>query len=386
MPKGHIKITRNCKNVLRHVRQLGENRWLWVDAMCIDHSDINERNHQIAMMKDIYTRAHRVLIYAGEAADGSDYLLNCLAGTKPLDNSNPSPQLTQSLWSLLSRPWFRRVWILQEAYVSSKSYFIVGDQAVDFSLFSFGRLLSYGVSRYDKGQVLPGIIEWMARRSFDDIDLCFALRTTRTCLATDPRDKVFVLLGLVSNNSLEADFEADYNLSTKEVLILTAAHIITSTNSPDTLSSVDGVASRNMLPSWVPSWSGGNDNHVAFTPQFKHPGTWSSTQSWNSDDSRSLLAPCLPQTSVMTATLSLHTAMLLAVEACQLDDIEHVLDDDRLLQTTQRLRLGSEQLPLHADVSTHSSSTASVSSSGTQNIATVPQYACLNKIRFWQRL
>ena len=127
--------------------------------------------------------------------------------------------------------------------------------------------------------MLAGILEWMAKRisqrHSNDINLLFALATTRECLATDPRDKVFALLGLVSNPS-EVGFEPDYHLTSTEVYTLTAAHLITSLNTLSVISYVDGPSASNSRPSWVPSWSGGNN--WPLKAQFTKPGMWSSKE------------------------------------------------------------------------------------------------------------
>jgi hypothetical protein len=71
-----LSITRNLEHALRSLRQDsaqdGAARTLWVDAICIDQSQVFERNHQVAQMDKIYAGAERVIIWFGDPSDDSD--------------------------------------------------------------------------------------------------------------------------------------------------------------------------------------------------------------------------------------------------------------------------------------------------------------------------
>jgi hypothetical protein len=87
------------------------NRLLWIDAVCINQNDTTEKSIQVTMMDIIYKRASRVLIYLGES-DGPDTetVMDCFA------RRSSSRQLSLEIFTsfLESRPWFHRIWILQE--------------------------------------------------------------------------------------------------------------------------------------------------------------------------------------------------------------------------------------------------------------------------------
>jgi hypothetical protein len=59
-----LGITSNLFEALLHLRA-SEPRIMWVDAICIDQTNTSERNHQVALMRDIYTQAVRVNIWLG---------------------------------------------------------------------------------------------------------------------------------------------------------------------------------------------------------------------------------------------------------------------------------------------------------------------------------
>ena len=101
-------------------------RPLWVDAICLDQQDDDEKAHQIPSMGNIYKLATRTLIWLGEAGDGSDKAMDFLRGldqktkmgeaTKKEEAMLTSLQASQigrrvikSILALLRRSWFSRL-------------------------------------------------------------------------------------------------------------------------------------------------------------------------------------------------------------------------------------------------------------------------------------
>lgn len=66
-----IVITPSCEAALRRLRKRRTSRILWIDSICIDQSmeAVHERNHQVQLMGDIYSRAQRVLVWLGSGPD-----------------------------------------------------------------------------------------------------------------------------------------------------------------------------------------------------------------------------------------------------------------------------------------------------------------------------
>jgi hypothetical protein len=65
-----FKVTGNLVAALRALRTLDSPRILWVDAVCIDQSDTDEKSKQIPLMRDIYACARSVLIWLGPSFPG----------------------------------------------------------------------------------------------------------------------------------------------------------------------------------------------------------------------------------------------------------------------------------------------------------------------------
>lgn len=72
------KVSRNLGVALQHLRQPQSPRVLWVDAVFINQLDILERNHQVCLMHEVYSTAYSVLVWLGEASDGSDTAMDLL--------------------------------------------------------------------------------------------------------------------------------------------------------------------------------------------------------------------------------------------------------------------------------------------------------------------
>jgi hypothetical protein len=71
-----VHATRNLESALKHLRKEKESVILWVDALCINQSDDQEKNHQVRYMGTVFERAVEVLIWLGPAANDSDALFD----------------------------------------------------------------------------------------------------------------------------------------------------------------------------------------------------------------------------------------------------------------------------------------------------------------------
>ncbi|KAK1517856.1 heterokaryon incompatibility protein [Colletotrichum costaricense] len=124
-----IPITRNCENALRSIRLVGESfRSIWVDSLCINQDDTEERNAQVALMPQIYAAAIGVLAYLGPAADDSERALSAIFNSMSHRNcghNGKQSQVCADCWmpikKLLSRPYFRRLTV-EEVSIGIAAY------------------------------------------------------------------------------------------------------------------------------------------------------------------------------------------------------------------------------------------------------------------------
>ncbi|KAH8894745.1 heterokaryon incompatibility protein, partial [Thozetella sp. PMI_491] len=198
-----FSITQNCHNALKRARMRWTARRVWIDAICIDQDNIDERGHQVSLMPQIYSRAAAVLIYIGEEQHDSSWVLRELASHMDLDNGKSqswairSPKRKDALELLLSRRYFRRVWVLQEVALARKA------QTIE----------------------LPPVLFFDYKTYTRPDQLLRLLDLASNCEAGDLRDKVYALCGLLSQGEREV-IQPDYRLSVREVYTKTAIHLI----------------------------------------------------------------------------------------------------------------------------------------------------------------
>ncbi|KAG4430208.1 hypothetical protein IFR05_014310 [Cadophora sp. M221] len=87
-------ITKNLKIALEHLRHETERLVLWIDALCIDQNNNEEKMHQVQLMKEIYSGAKETCLWLGEAADGSDLAMDIVGSMNPDDVNDPSNTLS----------------------------------------------------------------------------------------------------------------------------------------------------------------------------------------------------------------------------------------------------------------------------------------------------
>ena len=123
------QITINLAEALDDLRHQHIILRLWADAICIDQSNIPERNHQVGLMRDIYSSAQHTIIHLGDSNDDCDHVMNAaLQGLL-------SPRLREFLaLQILSRPWFTRVWVYQELVLSKDPWIQCGRKRIRWDI------------------------------------------------------------------------------------------------------------------------------------------------------------------------------------------------------------------------------------------------------------
>ncbi|KAH7072421.1 heterokaryon incompatibility protein-domain-containing protein [Paraphoma chrysanthemicola] len=294
------QITLNLAAALRSLRSTEASRMLWVDALCINQSNNGERSHQVQLMGDIFAKADSVTAWLGEdhsnAGELAKFTMNvvkifCAAYTRnlppttshklrtiplPIVSSldviskhcglgNPVPALN----AFFSRAYWRRIWCVQELIRARQIIIRIGTTELP------SEMLAYFCSWYgsqvmateDPGPInLGGVAkaghmlktnENSGIRSNDVLGLLHTLETYRNFQATDPRDKVYGLLGILRNPGVPLPITVDYNKSVVEVYTDVVWAAIEITNDLAILSSANGYcprASDGGFPSWVPQW------------------------------------------------------------------------------------------------------------------------------------
>ena len=114
--EGTFTVTANLEVALRYLQCIQDLPPLWVDAVCIDQSNHIEKEEQIRLMADIYSRDQTTYMWIGEPAQFSDVAMDSIRSIKkiPLEKWNNPRVLT--VRKLIERPYWTRVWVIQVAF------------------------------------------------------------------------------------------------------------------------------------------------------------------------------------------------------------------------------------------------------------------------------
>jgi Heterokaryon incompatibility protein (HET) len=113
----YFKVTKNLHAALLRLRNHSFERILWVDAICINQADDQEKALQVQNMGKIYDQASRVIIWFGEGTDDSDQAFEDIRNaaedevTDTSEEANRSEEANEAIFKLLERSWFRRIWV-----------------------------------------------------------------------------------------------------------------------------------------------------------------------------------------------------------------------------------------------------------------------------------
>ncbi|ROV95429.1 hypothetical protein VMCG_08499 [Cytospora schulzeri] len=245
--------------------------WIWIDAICINQADLAERQREVPRMRSIYKTAREIVVWLGEEADKSDLAIRLIRKMAESCQKDTIMLLGQDLrahpdlfgagcWLglalLMSRPYWRRVWIMQEiAMGNAATTFLCGREVATWSdfydaIYTFTNSHLDMVSRYvEKGYRDAGAsgIQGLNRNRITQLtseqkiqatdpehihpSLMPLLDIARSSMATDPRDRVYGILGLMPGAFREV-IKVDYTLPVTEVYTCFARSMITESKSP----------------------------------------------------------------------------------------------------------------------------------------------------------
>ncbi|KAM7198192.1 Heterokaryon incompatibility protein (HET) domain containing protein [Naviculisporaceae sp. PSN 640] len=274
-----FEVRENVAAALRRLRHPKKARVLWIDAICINQEDLAERAAQVLLMKQIYNQASQVCIWLGEPGDAGDVGMQMLqkknlgaqlskwkmnrpmlwakkvvkSSTATAEKGDPDQEFTLGeVRELLSRPWWRRTWVIQEAVVASKIVLMCGEETAPWdsidlfyqyltkSRSSTSQLQVFGhpiheryVSVDDGYQAISEYREkWQASPS--NVHILDALYRFRGLDCLDPRDRIFAFLG-IAPSAIDMGIVPDYKSSLTEVYTQFARKVIAATGSLDIL-------------------------------------------------------------------------------------------------------------------------------------------------------
>lgn len=286
-----VSVGENLETALQYLRNI-QGSPIWIDALCIDQSDIAERNHQVqTVMPLVYSKAIHVRVWLGSPDDESNNLMKYLIETLPPPSwaritdweEEELRKLAQAgawIQNLLNRPWWTRTWVVQEYFFAEKDP-IVGCgifwvESCRLRLFLkhytafLRRCEEDRLASPTNAPMSPKLLEFEMNRS--GFDLMHEFRETKHSIlstprefrrlvtvlflvlgrsCTDPRDQVYAslgVLGLKDQNYVQVDYRKPVRVVYREFMEALIRH-----GSINELAVFSFSVSRlQKSPSWVP--------------------------------------------------------------------------------------------------------------------------------------
>lgn len=255
-----VDVPASSQAVLHQFRHPNEDRTLWLDSVCIDQTNLEERSHQVGLMGRIYAHSTLNLIWLGEDEGATERALLSLQAIlsdmreetnnfetvrktlfvdSGLSRFSPSgitePFEVEPLLDYFSSPWFSRVWTAQEACLSLKSVCYRGQFRIPFEhvvrvatwilhkrfyipsalpnhqgIINLGYIADYADHEY-------GFFRFFPEGGSSMLNILFCLRQR---VASEPKDHVFGVLGLLEKylrQDLPTMLVPNYELSMAEI-------------------------------------------------------------------------------------------------------------------------------------------------------------------------
>ena len=266
-----VQVTVNLYAALNDLQDEIRVLRLWADALCINQKDDEEKSWQVMMMDKIYKLAHHTVIYLGPLTVALEALLKALAsrmGTEEeviigdLDHS----AIDSGRLDLLCRPWFNRVWVLQELVLARDPWVQCGklrlrwNRIYDF-LYPTAQPQGSSMSREDMTllgmQKFRNLYHASLFSETPKPDLLDLVVSRRGLGVSDGRDMIFAHLGLASDLP-DHRIAVDYKKSCMRVYEDFALYVIEKFDINHMTCHVEDIPPEQRmqgLPSWVPDWT-----------------------------------------------------------------------------------------------------------------------------------
>ncbi|KAF2644924.1 HET-domain-containing protein [Massarina eburnea CBS 473.64] len=270
----------------------------WIDALCINQADEQERAREIMRMRDIYGQSLNVFVHLGPASGdsvlGCEFLrrtaadleagVDCASGLLALrfNTKQEDRDVFRAAVNVLCRPYWYRVWILQELGMSNGEITVgCGLESVKFEdIVSVARLLILNQENLTLITGYTGLEThftrlmtslWVAMWAVEEkrrrqqsqpdtnevtyLDLRMPLLTlAQNALATKAHDKIYGILGLMPD-AIRKKMEAyvDYSLPTDTVFATFSRAVIEVTGDLDIICAKN--FEQSMKPTWATDWT-----------------------------------------------------------------------------------------------------------------------------------
>ncbi|KAF2743993.1 hypothetical protein M011DRAFT_489313 [Sporormia fimetaria CBS 119925] len=281
-----LLIGPNLESFLRHRRHAVHTVTVWIDAVCINQSNVAELNSQVRMMHLLYKAAPRLTIWLGPASDDSDLAIDTLKSLNENRNvfmlvTRPAKRMHRAIQALLAKSWWSRSWIVQEvAQGGSEAKYPKTQLRCGNAIIAWTQLiLACAVLKLNQPQWAQDyscvnkalLLDEQCSRSpeanvrNDASTLLEDVATYRFFETADPRNKIYSMIGFRIHprsiggrlDMLATPYPIDYACHYSEVYIRFALYGIDRSDSLDILRHCErdhDLEDESKMPSWAPDW------------------------------------------------------------------------------------------------------------------------------------
>ncbi|KPM38419.1 hypothetical protein AK830_g8125 [Neonectria ditissima] len=246
-----VGVTKNLDAFLRRLRLPDQARALWIDQLCINQWDLKEKAQQVRQMRHIYSQCRTCLLWMGEiredipAADAEEALVIlrymaalfeaggeegvAVPASLDSDASFRGPLTALESLSIEHNPWWARVWTVQEAVLPQEMTFMWGSLTMPWETMYHATRTWTGTQpdqlmrrfhvSHDDGVIggLMAMVIWLKIAKSRDDSPAHLVNRWRFRSATDPRDKIYALMGLCTPGTLPTVEQCDYDMPVVDV-------------------------------------------------------------------------------------------------------------------------------------------------------------------------
>ena len=292
-----LGISRNLSVALSYLTLPDQPRIFWIDAICINQNDRDEKSREVGRMGEIYSRARRVVVWLGEGQHDTSLAIGMLRaignGMMPRGDGNftvrpgseadhlqtemsdPKDARAKILnWiairSFFTRPWFTRLWVFQEIGSATDAIFVLGTQHIQWDVLRQAFIWiqtesAISPSRSTTIRILDRRTLDLASPSFDrsyevpgelTSNLVELINWTKFLSCDNPRDRIYAIRSLLEPGEA-SNIIPNYNKSPEEIYKEATLNTIEYTSKVIILEISDFAEHEKglELPSWVPDLS-----------------------------------------------------------------------------------------------------------------------------------
>lgn len=282
-----LLISATCKAALLRLRLRTKNRLIWIDQICINQTSLEERNHQVAIMGEIYSRAKRTIVWLGTDPRSDELLRHGLELRLVTACKVPLMFDRFALWyrgrrafesfnNLTSIPWFTRIWTIQEVSLAQEVKVVSPTRGMDYDKFMNDWMnINWKWFKRHHNSLSIDLIEARAtvrhvlrRKRVGKLKLFGERLSSATswrplsflCIVTAsassyPSDKIFAINGIMKALGFALP-DPNYSLDYGDVYWKACSALMAQTCSLQPLTLVNGLHWNSKYPSWVPDFNG----------------------------------------------------------------------------------------------------------------------------------